>query len=325
MHGVARQDSSPLWKEVSCIYLHCCAVSVDTMYYIYPVDSTTMDSLFTADFKYNTSLTLPFHVLYSANDEWEERRTIRCATTPECVAFLPAPVLTSETNESVPIEGVDKLEESATEEQEPTTMAEYFAQLALKQAKQDGAIHASATLSGQTTVTPIVPDEVSSMPELDRSPFDLVLGLRDVPYLSYINCGSFVTRQVSLNVNDWDAHVSFTPLSLSPSPAGDRLLVATDKNMHIIVRTGTNERLQVLSGHSCGPFGKPSTQWSPCGSVVYSNSDDENVIYVYDTNTGRVTARLEGHGRGVVRGLATCRRNGALLSGSYDKSVILWT
>ena len=42
----------------------CTAVLLVLMLCIiyYPVDFTTMDSLFTADFKYNTSLILPFHI-----------------------------------------------------------------------------------------------------------------------------------------------------------------------------------------------------------------------------------------------------------------------
>lgn len=47
-------------------------------------------------------------------------------------------------------------------------------------------------------------------------------------------------REVSLNASEWDTHVSFTVLSLSPSPCGRYLLAATDKARLIVYRMGTN-------------------------------------------------------------------------------------
>lgn len=155
--------------------------------------------------------------------------------------------------------------------------------------------------------------------------YDLVLGMRDSAHLTYINCTTFASREVSLNENSWDTHVSFIPLYLAPSPCGGRLLVATDKHMHLVLRTGTNVRLQVLSGHSCGDYGKPVVQWDWRGEYVFSNSDNDNVLYVYSMLLGKVVSKLTGHGKGLIRGLSANPHRSELLSVSYDKSLICWT
>lgn len=67
---------------------------------------------------------------------------------------------------------------------------------------------------------------------------ELIIGLRDVCYLIYLHCSTFEQRQVSLNENDWDTHVSYTPLYLSVCPENKFLLIATDKSLHFIVKIG---------------------------------------------------------------------------------------
>lgn len=155
--------------------------------------------------------------------------------------------------------------------------------------------------------------------------YDLVLGMRDTAHLTYINCTTFASREVSLNENSWDLHVSFIPLYLAPSPCGGRLLVATDKHMHIVLRTGTNTRLQVLSGHSCGDYGKPVVQWDWRGEFVFCNTDNDNVIYVYSMMMGKVVQKLAGHGKGLIRGLCAHSSKSELLTVSYDKSMVFWS
>lgn len=155
--------------------------------------------------------------------------------------------------------------------------------------------------------------------------YDLVLGMRDSAHLTYINCTTFKSREVSLNENSWDTHVSFVPLYLAPSPCGGRLLVATDKHMHIVFRTGTNVRQQVLSGHSCGDYGKPVVQWDWRGEYVYCNSDSDNVLFVYSMLMGKVVHKLQGHGKGLIRGLSAHPHKSELITVSYDKSLIFWS
>ena len=153
-------------------------------------------------------------------------------------------------------------------------------------------------------------------------------------------------RHVSLNEHAWDRHVSFSPLQLSLSPCQRLLLVATDNNMHIVLRAGTNRRLRTLVGHTCGQYGKPAVCWDngtgtgtgwdhavevgvtgtgalPISRYVYSNSQDSAVVMVYSVASGRVVAELgaangrtnQGQGQGhfgTVRGVsAVAKTTGA--------------
>lgn len=193
----------------------------------------------------------------------------------------------------------------------------------------------------------------NSYPKCDRC-FDLIIGQRGVCYLMYVripcsnhyNCNNnnfessnttattasatSNTNFVSLNEKQWDNHVSFTPLLLCPSPCNKFLLVATDKHMHIILRTGSNQRVCTLSGHNCGDYGKPAVCWDSSGRYIYSNSENESTIYIYSTFSGKVAHILSGSHSGFVRGLACCSsgsnnsETSELLSVSYDKSLVLW-
>ena len=48
--------------------------------------------------------------------------------------------------------------------------------------------------------------------------YDLIISLRDVAHLVYVDCSTMSTSRVSLNESDWNTHVSFTALHLSLSP-----------------------------------------------------------------------------------------------------------
>jgi len=154
--------------------------------------------------------------------------------------------------------------------------------------------------------------------------YQLIIGQRDSCFLSYYNCSDLTLRLVSLNESPTDLHASLTPLLLVPSPDGRYLLIATDKSMHIIMKIGTNTRISVLSGHNCSAYGKPIACWDVEGDFVYSNSEHENTIVVYCVCTGKVVKILEGHS-GIVRTIHRHPCRHALLSGSYDKSAILWS
>ena len=190
----------------------------------------------------------------------------------------------------------------------------------------EGSGPALSSSSSSTTTTTSCDNDLDQV-EVIKSvvEYQLVIGQRDSCYLSYYNCSDLTLRQVSLNESPTDLHVSFTPLLLVPSPDGRYLLIATDKGMHIIMRMGTNTRISVLSGHNCSAYGKPIACWdAEGGDFVYSNSEHENTIVVYCACTGKVVKILEGHS-GIVRTMYhhPCRQ--VLLSGSYDKSAILWS
>lgn len=159
----------------------------------------------------------------------------------------------------------------------------------------------------------------------------MIIGLRDSAHLVYLDCNSFETqRLVSLNEQEWDTHVSYTPLHLSTSPDGKLLLIATDKSLHYVVHTGTNKRVRTLAGHSCGDYGKPSVAWDCTGRYIYCNSDEDCAVYIYSLASERVVGRLGsaksgggGH-KAQVRGVACHPTKRLVLSASYDKSIILW-
>lgn len=170
------------------------------------------------------------------------------------------------------------------------------------------------------------PESVAFSPSGDSSTsWTLIVGLRDESSLRYIDCQTLEARLVSLNERDWDTHASFTPLQLKPSPDGKYLLVATDKSQHIIYKLGTNQRLRVLSEHTCGDYGRPCVAWDASGKYVYSNTDYEHDVYVYDVVTQRMVQKLRGH-HGSVRGLEIfgAGADRTLISGGFDKSLKVW-
>lgn len=174
---------------------------------------------------------------------------------------------------------------------------------------------------GQDSANSTSNTTTSSNEELQE--LELIVGLRGVPYLVYLNVNTMQQRSVSLNENEWDNHVSFTPLYLSLSPDGKYVLVATDKNIHIVLQVGSNRRVRTLSGHGCGDYGKPIAVWDYTGQYIYCNSEEEHVLYVYSIAAQRVEQRIKGHS-GIIRGVATHPKKALVATASYDKSVGVW-
>ena len=151
----------------------------------------------------------------------------------------------------------------------------------------------------------------------------LIIGLRDTAYLIYFNCTTLVEERVSLNENDWDEHCSFTPLYLSVSPDHKLLLVASDKHLHYVYKIRTNQRIATLGGHTCSDYGRPRVAWDPSGKYIYSNSEADNAIHVYCLFAKKIIYSLRGH-TGVVKDMS-CNEARELVTGSFDKTVMLWT
>lgn len=92
---------------------------------------------------------------------------------------------------------------------------------------------------------------VTTVPGDNKNAVELVVAMRDSCHLLYIHCRlsttdakyEFIQRLISLNENIWDLHVSFTPLFLCLSPAGDYLLVTHDKNAHFLVHSSFPEEV----------------------------------------------------------------------------------
>eukprot|EP01034_Spumella_vulgaris_P025000 gene25000-31403_t len=163
---------------------------------------------------------------------------------------------------------------------------------------------AATPSSGEDVDSSAVPVSTASL-----SKFELIIGLRGVGHLVYLDSDSFEQRLVSLNENEWDTHVSFTPLHLSTSPDGKLLLIATDKSLHFVVKIGTSHRVRTLAGHCCGDYGKPSVAWDCTGGYIFCNSDEDSAVFVYSLASERVVDRLSRAHKGIVRGVAelNCR------------------
>lgn len=151
----------------------------------------------------------------------------------------------------------------------------------------------------------------------------LIVPTRGSPHLLYINCITLQYKNVSLNEQAWDSHVSFNVLHLSLSPNAKHLLVATDKDFHIILKTGTNKRLSLLAGHMCNDYGKPKTCWDVTGKYVYSNNQADHNLLVYAVNTGKIVTTLTGH-RGQIRDVKSHPKSRAVISASYDHTLKEW-
>jgi WD40 repeat protein len=177
------------------------------------------------------------------------------------------------------------------------------------------------TSSSNNTTSVLLSDIIISS---EVNAYDLIVGLRDDTNLRYINCqNTSVQKLVSLNERDWDTHCSFTPLQMSLSPNNKYLLVATDKNYHILYALRTNKRVRIFSDHTCNEYGKPKISWDKTGKYIYSNTEFEHTIYVYSVVTERVVYKLNGH-TGSVRDLAYRETDRMLISCSFDKTVRIW-
>ena len=68
--------------------------------------------------------------------------------------------------------------------------------------------------------------------------------------------------------------------------------------------------------------GLACVEFSEDGRTIFAGGNDQ-VIYEYDTNTGKVVRQLRGH-RNLVRSLHLDTSNNRIISGSYDMSVKVW-
>jgi WD40 repeat protein len=215
---------------------------------------------------------------------------LRFQDTPECAVFVPP--------ESVPAEWL--LDEAA-------------ATAAGTEEKSSGIAVVAASASASDTLS-----SRASAP-----PF-MVIALRGLSTLLYVNCITLASHKVSLNEHDWDSHVSFTVLHLALSPCRRFLVAATDKDMHIVYQCGTNERMQVLAGgHSSDSYGRPKVAWDCTSSYLFCNSQGDNSLHVYSLCSGRVVGTLRHH-TGQIRDIASHATRRALLTASYDHSVAEW-
>ena len=96
----------------------------------------------------------------------------------------------------------------------------------------------------------------------------LIVAVRGDNYLNYINLSTYEINRVNMNANG-DDHVSFTPMHIQCSPSGEHLLVQTDKDRIIVMRTHTPIQSRNLYGTINNEFSQPRACWHPSGKYIY--------------------------------------------------------
>ncbi|KAL7518244.1 hypothetical protein ACHAWX_003092 [Stephanocyclus meneghinianus] len=174
---------------------------------------------------------------------------------------------------------------------------------------------------------------VESMCFLDKGD-TLCCYVRGTSYLSYFNLKEgFKQTKHSLNGGSsgsgcFNDHVSFSVLSLCPSPNGGKYLaLATDCSRNIIMETGTSRIVRNLYGHKNDGYSNPKIAWSSSGQYLYGNSQDENCVCVWDIASSSIVKKLdEGNGghTGLVRDIYSSQNSDTVVTVSFDRSARVW-
>ena len=177
----------------------------------------------------------------------------------------------------------------------------------------------------------------------------LIIAERSSVYLHIVDVTSFHIEDMNVNERD-DTHLSFSILSVVPSPDGSMLCLATDSDQLVVLDSHsgnqickfererrrilvfraqnllllrTSSNTGTLVGHKCGQYAQASVCWDPSGDYIYSNSQKDSGIYVWSLATQRVVKRLSEHTK-QVRSIDMNMVERSLVSGSFDKSIHLW-
>lgn len=175
--------------------------------------------------------------------------------------------------------------------------------------------------------TPVV--DVAFLIDKNRSPAStvescrLIVAERSSVYLHVVTLPSKTVEDVNVNEKD-DTHLSFSILAISPSPDGNTVCIATDSDQIVLLDLSTGEQMGSLVGHRSGEYAQPSVCWDPSGRYVFSTSQNDAGIYVWNVITKRLDCVLKKHTK-QVRSIDVDVASRGLVSGSYDKSVCEWT
>jgi WD40 repeat protein len=102
----------------------------------------------------------------------------------------------------------------------------------------------------------------------------------------------YVVTKLHLNAHPLDDHVSFAVLQLQPSPNGRFLAAATDSNRHMVIDLSLQRIVQNLYDHDADGYSSPKVAWSTNGLYLYSNTQHDARLLVYEVASGRVVATL---------------------------------
>jgi WD40 repeat protein len=110
--------------------------------------------------------------------------------------------------------------------------------------------------------------------------------------------------------------------TLAFSPDGRTLAAAADNDEVRLYEVATRKERTRLRGEAQGGSGRAALAFSPDGRVLAAGRVDLSVT-VWDTARDAELARLRGH-RDAISGLAFTADAGALVSGSWDSTALVW-
>jgi len=153
----------------------------------------------------------------------------------------------------------------------------------------------------------------------------LCVHVRGTTYLSYFYIEqNFKQKKLTLNTSAFnDEHVSFTVLSLVPSPCGKYIAAATDVSRNIILDAKTCRQVRNLYGHVNDGYSTPKIGWSSNGQYLYGNTQNEASICVWDISSSSIVNKLQGHD-GQIRDLYSSTLSDTFVTVSYDKTAKIW-
>ena len=154
----------------------------------------------------------------------------------------------------------------------------------------------------------------------------LVVGLQNNNYLHYVRVDDGKWTQTTFNLNEnGDDHVSFSPVWLSFSPDGRRLLCTTDSASGLVILLETQSSKQLKRYYikpSDDAFTTRRHCWHPSGKFFYVSGGEDTDIHVARTETGEIMTTLSGH-KSTVRAM-TLNADIGLISVGYDHLLNVW-
>jgi WD40 repeat protein len=105
---------------------------------------------------------------------------------------------------------------------------------------------------------------------------------------------------------------------------GDYLALATDTSRNIIIEFETGKQVRNLYGHKNDGFSQPKIAWSNNGHYIYGNTQDDNVVCVWDVSGSTIVKKLENAHTQAIRDLFSSHLTDTLVTTSFDKKTNLW-
>eukprot|EP00199_Chlamydomonas_sp_CCMP681_P002158 CAMPEP_0119103270 /NCGR_PEP_ID=MMETSP1180-20130426/1744_1 /TAXON_ID=3052 ORGANISM="Chlamydomonas cf sp, Strain CCMP681" /NCGR_SAMPLE_ID=MMETSP1180 /ASSEMBLY_ACC=CAM_ASM_000741 /LENGTH=419 /DNA_ID=CAMNT_0007087725 /DNA_START=55 /DNA_END=1314 /DNA_ORIENTATION=+ len=149
----------------------------------------------------------------------------------------------------------------------------------------------------------------------------LCVAVRDTNYLRVLSFQHPESAERLVNLNKGgDDHVSFFPRHLVPSPCGRFLLVSTDTERMLVLRTSDwTHTKYVLYSSPTQQFHQPAAAWHKDSHYVMVSSVGGQV-WVYHVGSGKVVAKIPVH-KVNVRDIHYEKERNLLITCSFDKTV----